>query len=426
MLLGNSYSHDARVSREASALVEDGHAVTVIARPIKDAPQSATLNGIRVVRAPRIRGFGIRTKLRTATHGLTRSDEYAPSTTASRLRLPAWSIGAVVGTLRAIHTILNITFGWVRAALQTRAYASLCVDERPDVIHAHDLNTLRAGVIAKKRSGALLVYDAHELEANRVQRNPIENRLARWSERVWIRSADRVITVSPSIGEVLARRYRVVPTIILNVPVPRKGPNRDFRAALGVDSEVSIVLYQGGIMRRRGLEQVGEAVRLLKNCVFVMMGPDYGFGAFLENHFREVGVSDRVRQLPPVPSTELLGWTAAASVGLCTIMDASLSYRLALPNKLFEYMAAGIPVVASDLPELRRVVIGEQIGELCDPTDPSSIAAAINRILDDPEKAADYRANAQVAARKYNWDVEKRKLVDLYRGLEQLVPTEHA
>lgn len=427
MLLGNPFSHDARVLREALALVEAGHEVTVIVRPLKDAASSEVVQGIRVVRAPVIRGFGVRTRIRTAAQELERIGDGGATDDKSRRLLRRWLSAALAATLRGTYGLVKIPFGLIRAALQTRAYVELCVAERPDVIHAHDLNTLRAGMIAKRRSGALLVYDSHELEAHRVRRNVFEGWQARWTERQWIRSVDRVITVSPSIGEVLARRYHLkLPTIILNVPIGQSsGARRDLRDEIGVSPDIPIVLYQGGIVPHRGLEQLGEAAGVVGHCLVVMMGPDHGFGAVLDDHFRQFGVSDRIRKLPPVPPDELLSWTVGADIGVCTTIDTSLNHRLSLPNKLFEYIAAGIPIVASDLPELRRVVAGEQIGELCDPTDPKSIAAAIRRILDDPEKATNYRTNAQRAAETYNWDVEKKKLVALYEDMDDLVTAKH-
>ena len=100
------------------------------------------------------------------------------------------------------------------------------------------------------------------------------------------------------------------------------------------------------------------------------------------------------------------------------IRGQSLSYRWSMPNKLFEYMMAGIPVVASDFEEMGRVVREEGVGTVCDPDDPQSIAAAVRAIVDDPEAEARFRAATRVAITRYNWDHEEQKLLALYRRLE--------
>jgi len=106
---------------------------------------------------------------------------------------------------------------------------------------------------------------------------------------------------------------------------------------------------------------------------------------------RRRGLGDRVRFFGPIPNDELLYYTASADVGLCVIRGQSLSYRWSMPNKLFEYMMAGIPVVASDFEEMGRVVREEGVGTVCNPDDPQSIAAAVRAIIDDPAADARFR-----------------------------------
>jgi glycosyltransferase involved in cell wall biosynthesis len=418
MLVRNTFVHDARVQREAGALVEAGHEVTVIALPLVGAPASELADGVRLLRPPPVFGLGLRKGLRRASEAIGGRGE-APSSAVQRgpIRILASLLSLA---LRGVHAMINKPIKGLRGLLLTRAFIALCVHQRPDVIHSHDLYTLYAGRVAKRRTGAALVYDSHELAVDRAEHGRLKSLVSGATERLWIRSVDCVITVSPSIGDFLTRRYGVrPPTIILNVPRRNQtGAVRDFRKLLDIEDSVRILLFQGGVFPNRGLENLGEALNLLDDCIVVLMGSDYGFGATLQEHFLRLGVSDRVRQLPPVAVDELLSWTAAADIGICTIVDGSLSERLSLPNKLFEYMAAGVPVVASDLPEIRRVVVEEGFGELCDPGDPSSIASAIRRILEEPDREARYRANALRAATKYNWDTEKQKLIDLYLTLE--------
>ncbi len=115
-----------------------------------------------------------------------------------------------------------------------------------------------------------------------------------------------------------------------------------------------------------------------------------------------------------MPHDELLAFTASADVGLCNIVNSSVSYHTSLPNKLFEYIMAGVPVIGSDSPEIGRVVTETGTGEVCDPDDGAAIAAAARRILADPTR---YRSGLEAARRQYHWEVEERKLLGLYEEL---------
>jgi glycosyltransferase involved in cell wall biosynthesis len=136
----------------------------------------------------------------------------------------------------------------------------------------------------------------------------------------------------------------------------------------------------------------------------------------LEDLVVERGLTSKVRFFGPVPNADLISYSASADIGLANIVNSSVSYNTSLPNKLFEYAMAGIPVVGSDSPEIGRVVTEEHIGEVCDADDPEALALAITTILEDPSR---YAPGLEHAAATYNWQVEQRKLLDLYRDLEQ-------
>jgi glycosyltransferase involved in cell wall biosynthesis len=130
----------------------------------------------------------------------------------------------------------------------------------------------------------------------------------------------------------------------------------------------------------------------------------------------------RFHYLPAVPPGEVVEWVAGADVDVMAIQPIDLNSRLSSPNKLFESLAAGVPVVSSDLPVRRRILIGDPsgpLGELCDPADPASIASAIRRVLDaSPAERATRRERILRAAHtRWNWETEGAKLVDLYASL---------
>jgi glycosyltransferase involved in cell wall biosynthesis len=158
-----------------------------------------------------------------------------------------------------------------------------------------------------------------------------------------------------------------------------------------------------------------RAIAARDDLALVMMGP--GSPAYrerLEALAAGVGAADRIRFLAPVPPTEIRRHAAGADVGVVMHRgDRYLSYRYALPNKLFDYLHAGLPVVVSDLPELAAVVVGDGVGATCDPTSPKSIADAIDRVTRDPA----LRAAVGRAAGRYTWERESEKLLALVKRL---------
>ncbi|MBN2113581.1 MAG: glycosyltransferase family 4 protein [Acidimicrobiia bacterium] len=476
MFVKNSFEYDARVTKEARSLVEGGHEVTVVAIhvPGVTAEQETTPDGIRVVRVHRL-SFGMRRaqqaharfvvdteerrarltgdrvdedRIRrysallpasTATPGETRAAEVprpAPSPSGSRGDLHRTRVGAAwsrISTAGRVALSQTVRFGFraakfvVQAPL--KAVRSRALDRRfmeaglatgAQVWHCHDLNTLAIGVRAKKaRPGTRLVYDSHELATERSRMGRWAKRRAGRQERRGLRHTDERIWTTRSRAEYVVRRYGIpFPTLIHNVPERIEVQQGwDLRERLGIPTDRRILLYQGSIQEFRGIEEAIEAVTLLERCVLVVIG--YGYHRpTLEEMVRRRGLQDRVYFFGPIPNDELLYYTASADVGLCVIRGQSLSYRWSMPNKLFEYMMAGIPIVASDFEEMGRVVREEGVGTVCDPDSPADIAAAVRAIVDDPEAEARFRAATRVAIGRYNWDEEEKRLLALYRRLE--------
>jgi glycosyltransferase involved in cell wall biosynthesis len=292
---------------------------------------------------------------------------------------------------------------------------------RAAVYHAHDLVTLPAAWAAARVRRARLVYDAHELFTDMGRLGPLTRAGFRLIERALIGRAHRVITVNASIAAELSRRYGVpVPAVVMNFP--RTG-GRTFsrersplRARVGLPPDVPLVLYQGMFMPHRGLEHLVRAARSFTRAHLVMMG----WGALLDplrELARREAVADRVHFTPGVPLAELLDYTAGADLGAIPYLNVGLNNYYTSPNKLFEYCAAGVPVVASRFPELVKVVEGLGIGRTFDPEQPEEIAAAVNELLDDPAALAAARANVARAAPQFTWESESAKLLEVYRAV---------
>ena len=420
MLVKNSFEYDARVRKEAETLVRDGRDVTVVAihLPGVTATHERLPSGVEVVRVPRLYGrLGRLTGASTVTPGAATSTTPSAQGPTSAPRRARTLVKALLR--RGLRLLGPVARAANTVWLDRRMIAATVIRD-PAVVHAHDLNTLSAGAKAAARTGAGLVYDAHELHRHRNDMGWARQQAARLAERRRMPDVDVFITAGDAWADYLAGLYRIDrPVVVRNVP-ERATPEQgwDLRAHLGISGDDRILLYQGSIQRNRGVEEAIGALAHLDRCVLVVAG----YGAHrpaLERLAGDRGLGERVHFFGPVPNHELLHWTASADVGLCGIRNSSLSYYWSLPNKLFEYVMAGIPVVASDFPEMGGFVRAEDVGELCDPDDPESIAAAVRRITDDPEREALCRRNAASAAARHNWAIEERTLLAAYARLDR-------
>ena len=376
MLLAGDCHSDSRVDREARTLVEHGHHVTVVARRGRDLPDAEVRHGYRIWRMP----IGPRRPGRALTP-------------AQRIELNMRTVAAAVRL-------------------------------EPDVCHAHDLRTMLAGSVVATRAGAALVYDSHELfvETETFVHRPWLKMLARRFESVVIRRAAEVITVNDRIADELSLRYGIrKPTVVMNcvdLPVPG-APARDLHGQLGLPRHVRIVLYQGGLTPYRGLDKLVECAARLPACVVVFIGAGSALPG-LQRVAAERGLRDRVLFLGPVPMDELGAYTLAADVGVVPFQKTSLNNYYGSPNKLFEYIAAGVPVAVSDFPVMADIVNGCGVGATFDPENVDSMAAAIGSLLATKARTQELRHNVRRAAERYNWGAESKRLLAVYERLSQM------
>jgi glycosyltransferase involved in cell wall biosynthesis len=370
MLLHKSVEFDSRVRREAAALASAGHDVWVV----ELAPVPGGL--------ARLDGFTRRSCL---------PPEWA------RRRLPTAGFRAL-GLLSFVRHVVRL---------------------RPDIVHAHDAAMLLPGSAGALLTGAQLVYDSHELAAS----VPYRERGWAWFveaiERLVVPRCAAVITVSDGIAERLRHRYRLraLPTVVRNASALRAGGPRGLRARLGIEADIPLVLHQGAPAPDRGCEVLVDAVAKLDGVWLAFLGdPEPGYSGKLSALIQARGIRHRVRMLPSVPLDQLLGWTAEADVGVTLLQDTCENHRLALPNKLFEYVAAGVPVLASALPDVERLVESYGIGWCVTPDDPAAIAEGIRNALANRHDQQ-LRARLDRARAELRWPVEQQRLIDLYARL---------
>jgi glycosyltransferase involved in cell wall biosynthesis len=241
-------------------------------------------------------------------------------------------------------------------------------------------------------------------------------------ERRWARSVDAVLTVNAAYAGLLAKQFGIAPPpVVLNTPdryTPPSPPPDLIRDALGLGQDVRIVLYQGGLFSDRGIEQGMEAILQVEHAVFVLMGVG-NVTPEITRLAAEERMRGRVSFVDPVPPEVLLDWTASADVMLMAIQPTTVNHQFTTPQKLWEAIAAGVPVVATDLPGMAAVVRETGCGVLVDATDPTDIARGIRAIVDAPaeERRAMRERTWRAGQERYNWERETETLLGLYREL---------
>jgi len=405
MFVLNTVEYDRRVLREAATLAADGHDVTVIGVRTGEAHPSTEVRpeGFVIHRVPvSWRPMTAQTSLPNAAQPRT------GRSTAGRTPDLVWLLRS-----------RGRWYGWRRGALRVAPAA--------DVYHGHDLPGLGVAAAARSVHGGRLIYDSHDLfvEAGANARRPrwVKAVVAR-AERRLIRQSDRLITVNRGIADRLNERYGPIPTSIVHNCVPRWTPTHADRAILrdtaGIGAGAPIVLYHGGFSANRGLGQLIHAMQTpdLREAHLVLLG--YGP---MEQELRRLAaapaVAGRVHVLPPVNPEVLDRHVAGADVVAMVNQPASENEILSTPNKLFEALAAGVPVVTSDFPLRREIVLADPsgpLGTVCDPEQVGEIGRAIADVVNRPEDEREVlRARCLAAAhRRWNWEREQASLRGAY------------
>ena len=299
------------------------------------------------------------------------------------------------------------------------------VAEPADIWHGMWAGSLPALVRMRALHGGRAIYDSRDIFMESRDwarlRKPVRAVLQSL-ERRWAQSMDLVLTVNESYAEILERLLGVArPPVVMNCPpkwIPPDPPPDLIRAKLGLGPEVGIVLYQGRLQSDRGIEQAMDAILEVPDAVLVLLG----FGGWerqLREQVKHPPFLGRAFVISAVPPDELVPWTASADVAVMAIQPTSLNHRWTTPQKLFESLAAGTPVVASDLPGMAEIVEPTQTGVLVDPTSPVSIAAGIREILGaPPEERAAMRTRVREAAwERFNWEAQVVTLLSRYQTL---------
>lgn len=368
-LVLNDFTNDSRVLKTSQSLQRMGHNVTVVAMHNTGLKTEEFVNGVEVHRI--------------------------------YLRSRAWSKNKIIQILKFMEFVARFVVHY----------------RRSEVLHCNDLNALMVGVACKFFNKKIkIIYDSHEFAINdRPHQSPLSIRLHYWLENILIRFAICVINVSDSIANEYARLYKIEkPFLVLNCPEYKEQDRNDiFRKDFNIRVDQKIFLYQGGLSRGRGIEILLDAFATLPSDAAVLIFMGYGpLQALIQERASK---SEKIFFHPAVNPDVLLNFTSSADYGILFYEDTCLNHRYCSPNKIFEYLMAGIPVLTSNLFEMKRLVLAEGVGIVAAENTIQGFRSAVMDLMEMPY--ATLCENVYSARKKYCWEMQEIVLQEVYGGL---------
>ncbi|GMQ81667.1 MAG: hypothetical protein BMS9Abin05_1102 [Rhodothermia bacterium] len=283
--------------------------------------------------------------------------------------------------------------------------------------HASDLYVLPALARAARRCDAVYTFDSRELYAHvsSTERRPWVGWFWSLVESQYLPGATAVFTVSKQIAKHLEKEYRIHrPVLVQNVP-PKTAVVRSTKLAdlAGLDASTPIILHMGSMRKARGCDLLIEAMECVNGAhlVFLGCGPEL---ENLQEQSQSLGLETKVTFLDPVEPDSIIEYAAGASVGVSLLQDSCLNHRYALPNKLFDYLAAGVPVLSSDLPEIRSIVEGYNVGKTVDQKNPAKIAESLSQMIHAGAERETWIQNADRFCETFNWENASQRFITTF------------
>ncbi len=474
MLVGNDIRNDTRVLKTALALSDGGLEVTVLGYSSSGVREDSMLGQVRILRVPvewRMRDQAIRRRVRKPLLHIAAApaERKLQDVRATLRRREAAELGGFSLLRRARVAAARRHVSRIRAGLDRRfvrleklgwrvidraknetgfgagwrrllsemddyelAFAPAIDRVEWDVLHAHDVHMvgIASRAVARRRATgqqASWVYDAHEFVAGlSLYGSRTRRKVAAYLslEREYIRSAAGVLTVSEPLAIELQRRYHLSsrPTVVMNSPVLGAGSNKvavDLRASVGLADDVPLIVYSGGVTDARGIQTAVAALPDLPGVhLAVVCVPHKGVAQAvrLQDQATALGVADRFHLLDPVRPDEVSAFVASADVGLLPIRHFG-SHEVALANKLFEYLYAGVPVLVSDCKAQADFVRSHGVGAVHVADDPASFAAELRGLLARRDQVAEVIAHSPDLLEPYAWERQEVSLRGFYRQL---------
>ncbi len=285
------------------------------------------------------------------------------------------------------------------------------------LLYANDLDTLLPNFLVARLKKIPLIYDSHELfcEVPELLHTSAKRRLWLAIETWIVPKLPYAITVNKSIAGIFENKYKTHFYVVRNIPPAVEGFKPRSKKELQLPEDKKIVLLQGaGINIDRGAEELVEAMQFVEHALLLIIGGGDSW-PLLQQKIKALNLGDKVRLIDKLPKAELMHFTYNADLGISIDKNSNLNYYNSLPNKLFDYLYAGVPVLASRLPEIEAVVTQFEVGDFISGHEPRAIAQKIKELLGSP-KLAVYKANTANVKPVLNWENEKKTLMGVIKA----------
>lgn len=290
---------------------------------------------------------------------------------------------------------------------------------KTDLFYANDLDTLAPMFLLSKLKKKPLIYDSHELfcEVPELKASRIKKSIWQKLEGYIIPKLKTCITVNDSIAKIYEAKYNVPFYIIRNISDFDQSFIPKSRVQLSLPEDKKIILLQGaGINVDRGAEELIDAMEFVQNAVLYIIGS----GDVWENLKQKVlfnkNIQNKVVLINKLPKSELINYTFNADIGLSIDKNTNLNYLYSLPNKIFDYIQAEIPILASRLPEIENIILQYKIGDFIDDHNPKTIANKLNEMLYS-QQLSSYKKYLAIAKKEITWKSEKEKLLTIIKNI---------
>lgn len=361
----NDLVTDNRVKKTCLALMESGYEVTLIGRKRKDSPE--------------ITNWPFHTE---------------------RMRL-AVNKGPVFFALFVFRLFFKLLF------------------KKADLLYANDLDTLLPNYLISKLKRIPLIYDSHELfcDVPELLHNPVKR-------KIWLKLESRIvphlkhcITVNDSIAAIFEERYKVKFHVVRNIPDGEPEFSPKTKGQLNIPANRKIILLQGaGINIDRGAEELVTSMKYVNGAMLYIIGSGDCWKQ-LREMVVDLGLREKVVMIGRIPKKELAHYTRHADLGISIDKNTNPNYYNSLPNKIFDYLHAGVPVLASRLPEIEKIITAYEVGDFIEDHEPATIAEKINELLSSP-KLDVFKRNTAKVKEELNWSLEKQRLLAVIQNVE--------
>jgi len=282
---------------------------------------------------------------------------------------------------------------------------------KKDVLLANDLDTLLPNYLISKLQIKKLVYDSHELfsEIPELVNKPFTKKVWRSLERLVLPNLKNTYTVSNSIADYYDKKYQTKFKVIRNLPLMIRTISK---GNFSFDHKgEKIILYQGAINIGRGLELIINTMPFISNCILVIIG-NGDIIKNLKSYVKNINLVKKVRFLESLTPNELQKITPLANIGISIEEDLGLNYRFSLPNKIFDYINAEVPILVSNLPEMRKIIDTHKVGEIVKDRSPQKLALQIKELL-----KKDYSEELKKAKKELIWENQEEELLAIFRNI---------